>query len=433
MTSERRDLARALFSATVLGLLASFGSLGCSSPTDKRGAGGAAGAVMAAGGRGDAGQVEGPSGGAAGDASIGSVGGAAGAGVQPAGGAPGTAGAGGAASLAGPTTVDEFCTAFNEALAGFQARCFGGTAAAWATQIGISSCPSFARASAEGRIGYDAARATECLAALVTQSCGYPYDAEVGPCALALPGRRPIGGACRILDPEIQFSECVPGAFCETNLVGNTNSACGGTCVAYGKQGDRCGGQFTQPLCATGFSCGNVCIADANDGEPCRPSSGGPRCGPQSYCEGGTDTTDGICRPTKRSGPCTVGKGECAVGHTCPGNMSGAASACVPRKAPGEACTPGNFECGYLCEDGHCALAASAGHPCGIVDNQYVLCARGLYCAEPDAMLTGTCRPQPAQDGPCGSSIPDFRSQCPASSGHLGYCDASTSRCALCD
>ncbi|MFC1641588.1 hypothetical protein ACFL5O_02700 [Myxococcota bacterium] len=332
-----------------------------------------------------------------------------------------------------------FCDAFNEALLRYYVRCYGATTEDWQTELRLKPCEPLARAAELGRIRYDAGQATECLASLEREPCGFPMVADSSPCALTLAGQVPLGSRCRWLIAGDGWSDCVPGAYCgaegeEDAMAGR--SVCGGTCVARAGLGAPCGVRSTPPFCATGLACrGGLCLAEAVEGEPCLGLEG-PECRFDLYCEGEGDILSGTCRVRRKSGPCSPNSGECADGYLCFDAEDGSGE-CTRAKLPGEPCEPGRTECwGFCGAEGHCEVRAAQGSQCGVIDKEagfsFVRCMPDLFCSVV-AGMSGTCEPQLALGDTCGTDMYRYPPGCPTMGDRLGYCDRTTSQCALCD
>lgn len=315
----------------------------------------------------------------------------------------------------------DFCASFEQAAVELLTRCYGGGEAFWSDIYGqLFNCPEVTRLVSAGTLIYNASQGKQCLDAVKAVSCD--NTGPLAPCNAALTGTVPAGGACAGRT-QLMFPECAPGSECSWQ-----SNACGGTCRAYARLGQACGNGFgTDYLdCEDGTTCGwetEVCLAEVAEGQPCAGPDG-VSCAAGLYCEGGDYPTTGTCRKQKTSGACAHG-GECASTYACV--PSGGPGTCRKEKLPGQPCEPG--ECVSLFSrcgtDGKCTDARSAEtQPCGTSGDEYIQCAKGLYCDYSDTTADlGTCRPEIPAGSPCTSG---------GACADDGYCDATTRLCVSC-
>lgn len=151
------------------------------------------------------------------------------------------------------------------------------------------------------------------------------------------------------------------GVYCdEGSCIAGAN---GSTCVARAKSGEACGAN--KPQCASGLRCAQGTCRNRGDVNE--------SCSGASDCLLNLECVAGSCRAAPVLGatcnPAARGTDGCAEGH-----CDVATSKCVADKAPGSACTPGNFECGPLsceslsdggvgCRDIGCVPPAAGGAP----------------------------------------------------------------------
>ncbi len=310
-----------------------------------------------------------------------------------------------------------------------------------------------------GRLAYDPQKASDCIAELRTDRCSGPQAALSGACIEAWRGQVPEGGACRILDPEFGVYgltiECVSGTRCATEIALDW----AGTCRPYAAEGENCYGI----ACGAGLSCSfGVCVPIVGEGLPCQKSDQAVwgalgNCDSGLFCDGEENSTDGVCRKSKTSGPC-LDTSQCEWDFSCRPAGEGGGRTCQRKKVPGEECTRDHYECwGHCGQDGKCALWASEGEDCGWFESaepdgevtqavedttEIISCGRGLFCDVLDSS-SGTCRQQLNENDACWrypGILTMSRPQCQGNDTILGYCQASardtvgmerTGRCAV--
>jgi hypothetical protein len=218
------------------------------------------------------------------------------------------------ASMA-PMTLSAFCSAFMTANSAILARCLGGAASVWATEVPAQySCASLEAAVAAGRVTYDGSQAASCLDAYPTLSCS---DLLVGPPACT----GPLGGTIANAAACFTDGDCGGADYCSGAAHGT--AACQGTCAPLLAAGAACS---ASEECVSGFTCGGnpsspTCISDvhplANKGESCAalpPTMPSIQCAPGLSCE--LHTT--VCEPTVADGAaCTPGQGLCETFTYC--------------------------------------------------------------------------------------------------------------------
>jgi hypothetical protein len=313
----------------------------------------------------------------------------------------------------GAATVGDFCSSFSRAAVQLQVTCIGGTEAYW-TQLysSIFDCAEWTSRVSTGTYVYDPQKGAECLDEISRYGC--EDSGDIHACSVAISGTVPSGGTCKA-DTGGFFSACTAGNHCELNA-----TICGGTCTPYRQPGESC-----ISTCAYGSSCqinADVCVPDVGEGQPCQGKTAGD-CTDDLYCDGGSMSTEGVCRKKKTSGACVFSE-ECANRYRCVGSEG--AKTCHKAKWIGDDCTPGLGEC-YVAltwcgSDGKCTDAkAQEGQPCGLTANtEYVACASGLVCSK------DTCQKGLPAGSPCTSGSP-------CTGGSLNYCDSKTKVCVSCE
>lgn len=262
------------------------------------------------------------------------------------------------------------------------------------------SCAATVRAVAGGRIAFDRAQATACLALLRADkiSCD-EMPVSSGPCIDALAGRVPLGGACA------ESGECVEFGFCSASPL-----SCPGTCSARPGLGQPC----PQLTCIEGAQClGGTCHQIARVGEPCNDRRG-PPCAADAWCN-----ASGVCAPLKTSGSCQTSF-ECAAGYGCVRGTNGA-QACTALKSPGQPCRVGAYECMTLsyCANGTCRVFPRLGEACPSGETQTSELA---WCLDGDCRAS-KCVPFLEEGDFCRDSFQCGRSEA------YSVCDPATNEC----
>ncbi|ABS24848.1 hypothetical protein [Anaeromyxobacter sp. Fw109-5] len=271
------------------------------------------------------------------------------------------------------STIGAFCDAMLAAYSSKLASCYRLTPATIEGELDGSQCRAYQAFADAGRLTYDAAQASRCVAEMQAASCEQFWfwnDPGAPSCASVFAGHTPPGSSCAV-------SEACAGGRCT-----DWTDHCSGTCVAWLAAGEACD---LEPWgCAPGLACdaGQVpprCAVPsyAGEGQAC----GAFGCGVGLWCDGDT------CRAKTATGSCATGEEACAAGSYC---RSGAAdeARCVPLVGVGEACGAAVL-CGpgSHCDaaSGRCAEDPGPGEPCAEQTEWGDGCARS-WC---DA---GTCR-----------------------------------------
>lgn len=188
---------------------------------------------------------------------------------------------------AGPA-IDQLCAQLGPILVGKAVACTH-SPEAWIRQSDIlPNCGNWPKAVAAGRIVYDAAKAQQCLDALVAVTCQEIFGDTGGPpavCLQALNGQVQEVGNCW------DDLECRSDSFCDS-------SDCPGTCKRRGGLNQACD---STSQCQAGLACqSKVCMTILSQGATCTVA--GAVCGPDLYCDA---TGTGNCEPQRTSGPCS--------------------------------------------------------------------------------------------------------------------------------
>lgn len=326
---------------------------------------------------------------------------------------------GGAGPFGGSANAKDFCHSYVQTIADFQAKCLGGDLAFWSRSYAARmNCDLVAEAVSAGRIAYDPDAGAGCLQHLNQLGCDQA-GVEQSLCG-ALVGKIPSGGACSF-DSRLS-AVCAPG----NNCIGD--HACGGTCTPYKtlQLGDPC-----MPIGADSAFCANHqvcqnntyrCVADVEEGQPCKGPTAGD-CAYPLYCEGGTNSTTGICIMKKTSGACDPAGVPCAYGYSCKGTPG--AETCTKWKWPGDTCTRGLGECTYSwCgNEGKCTDdPVQEGQSCSPFPGEHAPCASGLTCQF--GADSETCQKLKAAGSAC-----NFNGEC---AGSGSYCDSKSKVCVAC-
>jgi hypothetical protein len=282
------------------------------------------------------------------------------------------------------STIAGFCNAMLSAYAGKLGTCYHATPSVVATELDVSWCLAYQAFADAGRLSYDVANASRCLAEMQAASCEQfaLWDDPGSPsCASVFVGHTPPGSACAVSD------ECAGGRC--TAWTGE----CSGTCVAWLNAGDAC--DMAPWNCAPGLACDQTqyparCAVPtyAGAGQPC----GAFGCGVGLFCDAGT------CRAKTATGECAGWDQPCAAGSLCmPVYSPTFQLRCVPLVGVGDSCGE-NALCGpgSHCDGAirRCAVDPGPGQPCA--ETAFTDGCAGAYC---DA--GGTCRALVSEGGAC--------------------------------
>jgi hypothetical protein len=306
---------------------------------------------------------------------------------------------GGSSKDTTPTATDlaTLCASFSNKLLGLEQTC-------WKTNPAILTAPGPFQDSGlcsqlqvevtAGRVHYDSAQATACIAAVQALPCTWLFD-ELRPvpaeCKAALTGTVANGGNCYMGD------NCSNG-FCTADYT----LACPGKCQAFIAAGGNC----DAAECAAGLACdygGNpsTCKTPNGAGLPCPCKDG-------LWCDGGLASP--ICKTPIPTGGACSGNG-CAVGNECTGYPSATCQALVGLNGACSATAPCGW--GYWCSASKCVSFPSVGQACAGAYG----CIGG-YCDT--ATASPTCKAYLADGAACTSY-----EQCVS-----GNCDFTPMNCA---
>jgi hypothetical protein len=288
-----------------------------------------------------------------------------------------------------------------------------------------------------GRIDYDAAAASACLAYVQARTCEVAafqdFDEAAlagqeacravftgrmdrnGPCAEAIEcaGRAVCGfdpscaemccvGACRVLPEPLPIGEpctnpnvdCVPEAFCAFD----PNTGMATVCTARTKVGGSC--EVSQ--CEADAYCeydgqGFTCLALPGEGEDCLYNG----CAAGLVCATDPNWEQGTCvAPAEEGEPCV----KDAPQNTCrrfDNRCDPGSGRCAPLPDNGESCTGGECRGDLFCsysQGQRCRPVADAGEPCDYVVDEYIPCSGDHTCVYPEDGGTPTCAaPTPTQ------------------------------------
>jgi hypothetical protein len=297
------------------------------------------------------------------------------------------------------STIAGFCNAIVSVYAGKYETCYHATPSVAAEggplgdgvrlrlDLAVSNCLAYQAFADAGRLSYDAAQASRCLAETQAASCELTFwedDPGSPSCASVFVGRTPPASACAVSE------ECAGGRCAAWT------GDCSGTCVAWLNAGDTCD---TAPwACGPGLACDRMQVPArcavptyAGAGQPC----GAFGCDVGLWCDAGT------CRAKTATGDCAGGEQACAAGSFCMPVFSPSFQLrCVPLVAIGDSCGE-NALCGpgSYCEAAtlRCAADPGPGQPCAA--SIWTDGCGGAYC---DA--GGTCRAYVAAGGACSDS-----------------------------
>lgn len=260
-----------------------------------------------------------------------------------------------------------------------------------------------------GEIGFDKAKACQCLAA-VADTCEPVglFDAH-GACNGIFIGLQPAGSQCS------HHGQCA-GGNCRPS-VAPLSPACPGTCGDAAIQGGDCGATQT---CVAGAGCLlGTCVAMTRTAEKDQPC-GGLGCADGLFCS----WTDGAtCQPLLVADTtCELEDDNCALGHYCAPAIGPSATGrvCASRYGAGQVCVR-DAEEQETCVAGH----VCAGHclPYAALDEA---CESAAQCAEDAACVAGKCAALPALGQPCEAAT---ISQTGAACKLPALCDVSLGSC----
>ena len=214
-----------------------------------------------------------------------------------------------------------------------------------------------------GKIKYDGAAASRCLTGYSTASCSLAgLITPASDCRSVYVGQVPVGSSCG-------FGQCVPSAFCSSEL----DQKCPGTCKAR----VQAGGMATSPVeCAIGL----VIISGACS----QPTPEGSSC----------------------SSPTTLFS-TCAPGLACASDTK----TCTKPRVAGEACSS-TMACDifYQCLNGKCAPPGDVGASCGQPSGGGLSCKLELSCK--GSGTTAVCAERLAEGSVCTGADCGFNLRC---------------------
>jgi hypothetical protein len=309
-------------------------------------------------------------------------------------------------------SLDEMCSRMVDLQIARFAECIGGPTEAWSLSMDkAESCRSLQSSVGSGRARFVAARAPACLAWYQNASCEQLISTQgTNPCTEAFAGLVPDGGSCYSLT-DCQSGWCVSGP-----------GACPGVCKRRIGAGEACA---VSDWCEPGFICASgTCKRYGAQGEACGGPTGVTCSYPSLYCQGATSTAPGVCRPKQASGSCSQAD-ACALRHVCEGLSYYPATpgTCVPQRAVGQTCTPGDHECATYSScsaAGVCTIYGEVGDSCGLAGSETALCLDS-WC-QVDGNYQGTCAPYKEAGEAC--SMTEW-SPC----GNGGICDQTSLQC----
>jgi hypothetical protein len=243
-----------------------------------------------------------------------------------------------------------------------------------------------------GRIAYDESAAAACRAAGRASDGGTPIqgDSLSDPCARAIRGLVPIGGACGF------HEECADG-FCKPGAL----DSCGGSCAE--PLGERALCEPRRDVCAVESDCRRMaddrwrCLARRERGESCIDGAS---------CKGDLVCIAGRCGDKLGLNEVCFDGGSCRDDLVCVKN-GGDTGLCARRASAGARCGDENdgfprceSRCLVCAADGRCAARRGEGEACAADGD----CLDAFYCTSDHACAT---RPRRGE-------------ACELASGHLG-------------
>jgi len=269
------------------------------------------------------------------------------------------------AGCGGGLTIDEYPTAFRNAICKYETRCgyFPDIDTCEHANIGISLTvdPSSQEAVDKGKVIFDGSLAQDCLDAFGAQTCDTTDEDGraffMAKCRDIVKGTVGNGGACA-LDAECKSGVC--------NIPSSTDTCPQGTCMgdampAPGGAGATCAtATGTTSPCAVGYYC------DFNTMVCTELKAAGATCGSTNECAFGL----GCAGMTTRTCKVLPKLGEACPDGVCrdAGNYCNGSSQCAKIGLEGSACAQGTGQCSnyYPCDlsTNKCTKAPATGEPC---------------------------------------------------------------------
>ena len=330
----------------------------------------------------------------------------------------------------GGDSAATFCDAYLQAIASKFVLCQGGSKGTLNEEIqSLDLCAGISTALTLGKLSYSPLVGQACLSEIAATDCGTLRSEHSPPadCLNALTGTVLAGDTCYPVPLGIA-QECAPGNRCVAD------TQCPGVCQPLGALGAVCGfgvgvgaaGQCASPLtCSYTNGSSGTCVAPPPDVQV-GASCGGPgQCDSQNVtlvCDGPNGPlnsssppsalTGATCQKALAKGPCWQDS-DCSTNHCVLSGSSSTAGVCALPKLVGDACVPGQGECGngaYCGTASKCVDLPVIGQSC--VGNA----GEGTYCANGSCNpLTSICVPYQAAGQVCG--------------GTAGYCDGFNTQC----
>ena len=269
-----------------------------------------------------------------------------------------------------------------------------------------------------GKVVYDGAQASKCVAAART-TCSF-FDSAKAPagCDKIFIGSAALGASCT-------RNEHCKGGFCKQGSA----QGCPGICTAQAPAGQPC---VTSQGCTGSLVCsGGTCAQDlpAAAGQSCTVL----KCASGLYCD--HNANDVCAAPVAIGAPCAGGS-KCAQNGLCSADLQSGATTCKARPGVGQACSGhGGTDCqaGLACIDD-----AKGGGPVCVANAKLgQACASSAQCGGVDAWCSpvGTCELLPTKGAACSCEVGAKGGPCAPPQGQEYSClppyscDATSKKC----
>jgi hypothetical protein len=241
-------------------------------------------------------------------------------------------------------------------------------------------CTTFQESQDAGRVAFDRAQASACLAALEEMSCVEYMMVDIGSFA-GLPAECRAAMAPRVATGDPCYSQL--GYECSGYCDMDSGEGCfiGGTCRDYVAFDGDCS---ADQRCGPGLRCnGSVCedapvVAVLGEGGDCSVEY--TICDDPYYCcENAAECTVGTCVARKTAGADCLQESECLHGLQC--RSTGGPPTCEALLAEGAECTGGDCAQGLYCDAGyHCARHPRLGESCAEPESEDLVWCEDSWC-----------------------------------------------------
>jgi hypothetical protein len=334
----------------------------------------------------------------------------------------------------GGDTASTFCDSYWHTLTSKFVSCQGGSVAAYNEALQtLDLCGAISTDLALGKLTYSPQRGQACLSEIAATDCSTLASEGSAPadCTKAFTGTVAAGSACYRI-PIWLAQECAPGSHCAAE------TQCPGICQPDGALGITCDtvDQCARPLICGLNGSGVTCMAPPPDiqvGAACgstdqcisenvRLICEGPSGPLDGYAAAGGSPTSGFCQKPRATGPCSQNS-DCSTNNCVFAGSGATTGTCTVGKVIGDACVPGQNQCGALTYCGtanRCVDLPTLGHSCAGNAGEGQSCATGVCNS-----LTSLCVQFLAAGQTCSggaSQCDGFNTQCGSSGVCLPTC-----------